>query len=149
MVIRREEAMEYVMIDISRRPTQAIWRGNEIEPMQVIVMSSDPVKIVVDPAVFPLGAWGGHPGAWKGPDELNLTRFSDCANERKSDGFRKEGLGPLLSRSLVLRKKQKFKWKQNAADLDLLSLRKVCDELGRVVKGIGVQKKKWFVAVES
>ncbi|GFT22102.1 hypothetical protein TNCV_3271571 [Trichonephila clavipes] len=47
MVIRSEGAVEYVMVGISRRPTQAIWRGKEIEPVQVIVMSFDPVKIVV------------------------------------------------------------------------------------------------------
>ncbi|GFS90092.1 hypothetical protein TNCV_507741 [Trichonephila clavipes] len=35
------------MVGVSRRPTQAIWRGKEIEPVQVIVMSFDPVKIVV------------------------------------------------------------------------------------------------------
>ncbi|GFV36007.1 hypothetical protein TNCV_2867651 [Trichonephila clavipes] len=47
MVIRSEGAVEYVMVGVSRRPTQAIWRGKEIEPVQVIVMSFDPVKIVV------------------------------------------------------------------------------------------------------
>ncbi|GFV69048.1 putative transposable element [Trichonephila clavipes] len=26
--------------------------------------------------VYPLGAWGGCPGAWKGPDKLDLTRLS-------------------------------------------------------------------------
>ncbi|GFX13598.1 hypothetical protein TNCV_3136711 [Trichonephila clavipes] len=47
MVIRSEGAVEYVMVGVSRRPTHAIWRGKEIEPVQVIVMSFDPVKIVV------------------------------------------------------------------------------------------------------
>ncbi|GFV25639.1 retrovirus-related Pol polyprotein from type-1 retrotransposable element R1 [Trichonephila clavipes] len=47
MVIRSEGAVEYVMVGVSRRPTQAVWRGKEIEPVQVIVMSFDPVKIVV------------------------------------------------------------------------------------------------------
>ncbi|GFV57858.1 hypothetical protein TNCV_3072361 [Trichonephila clavipes] len=47
MVIRSEGAVEYEMVGVSRRPTQAIWRGKEIEPVQVIVMSFDPVKIVV------------------------------------------------------------------------------------------------------
>ncbi|GFW37744.1 hypothetical protein TNCV_4629491 [Trichonephila clavipes] len=47
MVIRSEGAVEYVMVGVSRRPTQAIWRGKEIEPVQVIVMRFDPVKIVV------------------------------------------------------------------------------------------------------
>ncbi|GFV00944.1 hypothetical protein TNCV_1387581 [Trichonephila clavipes] len=42
MVIRSEGAVEYVMVGVSRRPTQAIWRGKEIEPVQL-----DPVKIVV------------------------------------------------------------------------------------------------------
>ncbi|GFW53740.1 uncharacterized protein TNCV_3938341 [Trichonephila clavipes] len=49
MVITSEGAVEYVMVGVSRRPTQAIWRGKEIEPVQVIVMSFDPVKIVVAP----------------------------------------------------------------------------------------------------
>ncbi|GFS64263.1 uncharacterized protein TNCV_3945841 [Trichonephila clavipes] len=35
MVIRSEGAVEYVMIGVSRRPTQAIWRGKEIEHVQV------------------------------------------------------------------------------------------------------------------
>ncbi|GFY01819.1 hypothetical protein TNCV_1468091 [Trichonephila clavipes] len=35
MVIRSEGAVEYVMVGVSRRPTQAIWRGKEIEPVQV------------------------------------------------------------------------------------------------------------------
>ncbi|GFT64132.1 hypothetical protein TNCV_5139941 [Trichonephila clavipes] len=47
MVIRSEGAVEYVMVGVYRRPTQAVWRGKEIEPVQVIVMSFDPVKIVV------------------------------------------------------------------------------------------------------
>ncbi|GFW09850.1 hypothetical protein TNCV_4251791 [Trichonephila clavipes] len=47
MVIRSKGAVEYVMVGVPRRPTQAIWRGKEIEPVQVIVMSFDPVKIVV------------------------------------------------------------------------------------------------------
>ncbi|GFV39075.1 hypothetical protein TNCV_4339631 [Trichonephila clavipes] len=34
MVIRSEGAVEYVMVGVSRRPTQAIWRGKEIEPVQ-------------------------------------------------------------------------------------------------------------------
>ncbi|GFX07692.1 uncharacterized protein TNCV_4159611 [Trichonephila clavipes] len=34
MVIRSEGAVEYVMVGVSRRPTQAIWRGKEIEPEQ-------------------------------------------------------------------------------------------------------------------
>ncbi|GFV25298.1 hypothetical protein TNCV_2165861 [Trichonephila clavipes] len=32
MVIRSEGEVEYVMVGVSRRPTQAIWRGEEIEP---------------------------------------------------------------------------------------------------------------------
>ncbi|GFX73808.1 hypothetical protein TNCV_4291241 [Trichonephila clavipes] len=36
MVIRSEGAVEYVMVGVSRRPTQAIWRGKEIEPVQII-----------------------------------------------------------------------------------------------------------------
>ncbi|GFU97799.1 hypothetical protein TNCV_2532711 [Trichonephila clavipes] len=35
MVIRSEGAVEYVMVGVSRRPTQAIWRQKEIEPVQV------------------------------------------------------------------------------------------------------------------
>ncbi|GFV10048.1 transposable element Tcb1 transposase, partial [Trichonephila clavipes] len=35
MVIRSEGAVEYVMVGVSRRPTQAIWRGKEIEPVQL------------------------------------------------------------------------------------------------------------------
>ncbi|GFX14102.1 putative transposable element [Trichonephila clavipes] len=34
MVIRSEGAVEYVMVGVSRRPTQAVWRGKEIEPVQ-------------------------------------------------------------------------------------------------------------------
>ncbi|GFW62350.1 hypothetical protein TNCV_290241 [Trichonephila clavipes] len=34
MVIRSEGAVEYVMVGVSRRPTQAIWRGKDIEPVQ-------------------------------------------------------------------------------------------------------------------
>ncbi|GFV22257.1 hypothetical protein TNCV_3225611 [Trichonephila clavipes] len=34
MVIRSEGAVEYVMVGVSRRPTQAIWRGKEIEPVR-------------------------------------------------------------------------------------------------------------------
>ncbi|GFU83305.1 hypothetical protein TNCV_3739161 [Trichonephila clavipes] len=34
MVIRSEGAVEYVMVGVSRRPTLAIWRGKEIEPVQ-------------------------------------------------------------------------------------------------------------------
>ncbi|GFV69795.1 hypothetical protein TNCV_431141 [Trichonephila clavipes] len=48
MVIRSEGAVEYVMVGVSRRPTQAIWRGKEIEPVQ---------------CRYQLGAWGGRPGA--------------------------------------------------------------------------------------
>ncbi|GFS56986.1 hypothetical protein TNCV_4237951 [Trichonephila clavipes] len=33
-MIRSERAVEYVMVGVSRRPTQAIWRGKEIEPVQ-------------------------------------------------------------------------------------------------------------------
>ncbi|GFV81837.1 DUF4817 domain-containing protein [Trichonephila clavipes] len=34
MVIRSKGAVEYVMVGVSRRLTQAIWRGKEIEPVQ-------------------------------------------------------------------------------------------------------------------
>ncbi|GFY56899.1 hypothetical protein TNIN_354191 [Trichonephila inaurata madagascariensis] len=35
MVIRSEGAVEYVMIGVSRRRTEAVWRGKKIEPVQV------------------------------------------------------------------------------------------------------------------
>ncbi|GFU40867.1 uncharacterized protein TNCV_2466631 [Trichonephila clavipes] len=34
MVIRSERALEYVMVGVSKRPTQTIWRGKEIEYLQ-------------------------------------------------------------------------------------------------------------------
>ncbi|GFX94690.1 hypothetical protein TNCV_4799671 [Trichonephila clavipes] len=35
MVVRSEGAVEYVMVGVSRRPTHAVWRGKDIEPVQV------------------------------------------------------------------------------------------------------------------
>ncbi|GFX37190.1 hypothetical protein TNCV_199411 [Trichonephila clavipes] len=45
MVIRSEGAVEYVMVGVSRRPTQAIWRGKEIEPVQSPSHNSRSYKI--------------------------------------------------------------------------------------------------------
>ncbi|GFX96566.1 hypothetical protein TNCV_1442401 [Trichonephila clavipes] len=54
MVIRSEGAVEYVMVGVSRRLTQAIWRGKEIEPVQ----ASEMQHVIVTRIVLSCGSVG-------------------------------------------------------------------------------------------
>ncbi|GFW71760.1 hypothetical protein TNCV_219741 [Trichonephila clavipes] len=98
MVIRSEGAMEYVMIGASGRPTEAVWRGKEIEPVQVIVMSFDLVKIVVSPELKQFKFNGTEITEFickiikkenKGETvsiNVNLSIMMNCPTHRETDG---------------------------------------------------------------
>ncbi|GFU72227.1 hypothetical protein TNCV_625771 [Trichonephila clavipes] len=72
MVIRSEGAVEYVMVGVSRRPTQAIWRGKEIEPVKITGFTCKIIKKENRGETVSIN--------------MNFSIMMNCPTDRETDG---------------------------------------------------------------